>query len=153
MHLLGHLGLHHLSIVRAGCTDGLLPEIGGLGVKVVAIMERRGGGACSCLHRHPPAPLFHLEAEATDRNHSPPLQYWGSLHPRTLASLSFHFKGFLGTTYCQRVDCFKKEFEFPLIYSSKRYECTQPALILYRRGLKHSIKLVAKAHKKGESRG
>ena len=44
MHLLGHLGLHHLSIVRAGCTDGLLPEIGGLGVKVVAIMERRGGG-------------------------------------------------------------------------------------------------------------
>ena len=89
------------------------PRDRGLGRESGCYHGAERGGACSCLHRHPPAPLFHLEAEATDRNHSPPLQYWGSLHPRTLASLSFHFKGFLGTTYCQRVDCFKKELVFP----------------------------------------
>ena len=76
-----------------GRGDGLPPQIGGLGVKVVAIGEWWGERGEVFLPPSSPAPLFH-PAEATLHHFN--IGGHCSITPRLPSS--FHFKGFLRTT-------------------------------------------------------
>ena len=77
-----------------GRGDGLPPQIGGLGVKVVAIGEWWGERGEVFLPSSSPAPLFHPAAAEATLHH---FNIGGHCSITPWLPSSFHFKGFLRT--------------------------------------------------------